>query len=168
MSIVGQCLFLEYTRGSKSFDINRWRLTSAHQTHNNNNTISIQTRFSFSKPGPTFYLWITCLTYKSLGTSPPSACYDYSRHGWPGLAQALRLPVHTCLLLMSACISMREQRVRLGINGVAGVSQLLGSCQVQCCPTQQAPPRGSRVKTPFKKKSPEFKVKKWKTGFFKS
>lgn len=86
MSIAGQCLFLEYTRGSKftffflSFSSNQWnsRPANKYQHYFSSDTcvFSIQSTSSCDSP---FDLW-------ELGMSPPSVCYDYSRHGWLGLA----------------------------------------------------------------------------------
>ncbi len=84
-----------------------------------------------------------CLTYKSLAclhrlcvmTTPGMAGRDLRKH-------CVRVHVHTCLhVYICVCVCMcvcRSTRVRLGINRVAAVSQLLVNCQSNDYPTRQS------------------------------
>ncbi len=83
-----------------------------------------------------------CLTYKSLACLH-RLCVMTTRGmaGWGLRKRCVRVHAHTCLhVFICVCVSV-STRVRLGINRVAGVSQLLGICQTNDCLTRQR--RGS-------------------------
>lgn len=137
MSIVGQCLFLEYRRGS----IYHTLVGTQPQL------ILVLYKCIYPFSCNPLLLMNHCLTYKSLAclhhlcvmTTPGMTGRGLRKH-------CVRVHAHTCLhIFVCMCACDHKSQIRYQ-QGITGVSQLQGICQANCPTRQSQVPVGKTTK----------------------